>query len=259
MLRRLAGRAPPSAFVKKSRHMTTPALAPDDTRRAGAVLLAAGQIRDAAVGFDPCWAPLSGIPMLVRSVAIFARAPEIADIVLVVALERLADAIALRDAQRWQRAQVIAAPGPRLMESLPLALDAISPDIAWIVVHDAARPLVSSDMVAAGLDAVVAQPGVSAAAAFIPVNETLKRVQNGIVVETPDRSRLALLQSPQVIERSALRAALDRVSSDMNPPDAASLAIAAGLRVRLFPGSPENLRVVSPDDLALAESLLARR
>ncbi|HLJ80893.1 MAG TPA: 2-C-methyl-D-erythritol 4-phosphate cytidylyltransferase, partial [Ktedonobacterales bacterium] len=189
------------------------------------------------------------------------------------------------------RTRTVAAFSEHFRDILRRALDALAPDLAWIVIHDATRPLVTPEMIAAGLAAVHVPPAAPApdvpsasrrpapavppsvgahrvrppaapavvAAASIPVNETLKRVQNGLVVETPARSRLVLLQTPQVFSRLALLTALDTAPADLDPLDAASLAIAARLRVALFPGTPANIRVATPADLALAEALLNPR
>lgn len=250
-----AGRAPPDRPAMRTEQPAAPAPMPDDTRRAGAILLATGQRGTrAADGFDPLWASLAGMPLLAWSSAVFARAAIISESVLVVAPYRGGEAAALVAAQGWQHTRVIAASSPRLCDSLRRVLDMLSPDIHWLVIHDAARPFVTPEMIAAGL---ATARETEAAAASIPVNETLKRVQRGIVVETPPRPRLALLQTPQVFSRSALVAACDRAPADLDPPDAAALAVAAGLRVALFPGAPENLRVVTTADLALAEALLA--
>jgi 2-C-methyl-D-erythritol 4-phosphate cytidylyltransferase len=92
-----------------------------------------------------------------------------------------------------------------------------------------------------------------------PVKETLKRVRGGIVVETPPRAQLTLLQTPQVFTRSALTAALQTGDPDADLPDVGTLAIAAGIPLATFSGSSANLRVATADDLALAAELLARR
>lgn len=265
-----------SWLVKKAKQAMAmaPMPAPDDTRRAGAILLAAGRDPAGPGSFDPFWAPLAGLPLLAHSVAAFERTPDIAGIVLVVAPDRLPVADALAAAAGWQRTRAIAALSVRLTETLCVALAALPPDITWIVVHDAARPLVTTEMIAAGLAAVGARPvavpvlqsvgalpaaPAVAAAASISVNETLKRVQNGLVVETPPRPKLALLQSPQVFSRAALHNAFDAAPANLDAPDAATLAVAAGLRVALFPGSPANIRVTTPADLVLAEAFLNPR
>lgn len=231
------------------------ARAPGDTHRTAAILLAMSQGEAASPGgLDPLWAPLAGMPLLARSVAVFARAATIDEIVLVVAPSRTDEAAALVAAQGWQHIRNMAASSLRPRDSLRRALDMLSQNVSWIVIHDAARPLVTPEMVAAGL---AAARTTGAAAASIPLNETLKRVQRGVVVETPARAGLALLQTPQVFSRPALLAACDHAPADLDPPDCATLAVAAGLRVALYPGAPDNLRVAAAADLALAEALLA--
>jgi 2-C-methyl-D-erythritol 4-phosphate cytidylyltransferase len=267
--------------MKKTKRSMAPEPAPDDTRCAGAILLAVGGADSPdGDGFNPFWASLGGIPLLTWSVTAFERAPEIAETALVVAPDRLSDATTLAAAQGWQRTRPVAVSNSRLHDTLRRALDSLAPDISWIVIHDAARPLVTPELISAGLATVGALPAAPVAdnvdivgasggrpsvapavvvAASISINETLKRVQGGLVVETPARAQLALLQTPQAFSRSALLAALDAAPADLDPPDAASLAVAAGLRVALFPGSPTNIRVAIPADLALAEAILNSR
>jgi 2-C-methyl-D-erythritol 4-phosphate cytidylyltransferase len=237
----------------------------DEARRVAAILFAASDTNHlASGGFDPFWAMLAGAPLLAWSASAFERASDIAEILLVVSPNRLSDAVALAADRGWTRTRAVAATSSRRRDILRLAVDALAPDFAWLVIHDASRPLVTPELIASGLATVEAQQAPTegapaVASASIPVNETLKRVQHGFVVETPTRSQLVLLQTPQVFSRAALLASLDRAPADLDPPDAATLAAASGLRVALFPGSPTNIRIATPADLAFAEALLNPR
>src|SRR5262249_47971102 len=95
--------------------------------------------------------------------------------------------------------------------------------------------------------------------AAAPVKETIKRVQNSMVVATLDRSHLALLQTPQVFDRARLEAAYDSLPPEDDPPTAVAVALIAGLRIATFPAGPDNLTVTTPADLLLAEQLLRAR
>ncbi|HTB50502.1 MAG TPA: 2-C-methyl-D-erythritol 4-phosphate cytidylyltransferase [Solirubrobacteraceae bacterium] len=129
-----------------------------------------------------------------------------------------------------------------------------------VLVHDAARPLLTVELVEAVL-AAVERDGVDAAVAASPVTDTVKQTGgDGLVTQTLDRSTLWAVQTPQAFRREALERALD-VSDDIlgQATDDAWLIERGGGRVVVVPASKENLKVTTALDLELAELLLARR
>jgi 2-C-methyl-D-erythritol 4-phosphate cytidylyltransferase len=143
-------------------------------------------------------------------------------------------------------------------ESVRLALEA-APEATVAVVQDAARPLVTPELVRACIEAL--SPGVDGAIAAAAMTDTVKEAGSGRVVErTLDRSRLWRIQTPQVFRADVLRRALD-VGDDAlaAATDDAALVEAAGGVVRVVEAPPENIKVTRPVDLALAELLLAER
>lgn len=128
-----------------------------------------------------------------------------------------------------------------------------------IVVHDAARPLATPELVQRTLDALAGDPALDGAIAAAPVSDTVKRARGGIVVETLDRAGLWAVQTPQAFRFAALRRALD-VSPEIlaRATDDAWLVERAGGRVAIVPSERENLKVTTPLDLAVAELLIAR-
>lgn len=129
-----------------------------------------------------------------------------------------------------------------------------------VVVHDAARPLVTRALVERVLAVLAGDRSLDAAIAAAPVADTVKRVQAGIVVETLDRSHLWAVQTPQVFRRAALGRALD-VGEEVlaQATDDAWLVERLGGRVAVVPAGAENLKVTTPLDLEVAETLLRRR
>jgi 2-C-methyl-D-erythritol 4-phosphate cytidylyltransferase len=129
-----------------------------------------------------------------------------------------------------------------------------------IVVHDAARPLVTGRLIEAVLTALAADESADAAIAASPVTDTIKRVAGaGVVAQTLERSELWAVQTPQVFRRAALERALD-VSQDVleQATDDAWLLERAGGKVIVVQSNEENLKITTPLDLALAELLLSR-
>jgi 2-C-methyl-D-erythritol 4-phosphate cytidylyltransferase len=126
-----------------------------------------------------------------------------------------------------------------------------------VVVHDAARPLVTPEIVRACLDGLA---DADAAIAAAPVADTIKEGEGGRVVRTLDRSRLWAIQTPQAFRRAALERALDVDDAILaSATDDASLVEAMGGTVRLVESPRENLKVTTPVDLLVAEALLAAR
>ena len=129
-----------------------------------------------------------------------------------------------------------------------------------VIVHDAARPLVTGELVERAVAALAGDQSLAAAIAAAPVTDTVKRVRDGVVTETLDRSSLWAVQTPQVFRRAALERALDVPDEVLaEATDDAWLIERAGGRVAVVHASSENLKVTTPLDLRLAEMLLHAR
>jgi 2-C-methyl-D-erythritol 4-phosphate cytidylyltransferase len=148
--------------------------------------------------------------------------------------------------------------GASRSESVRLAL-AAAPEATVAVVHDAARPLVTRELVEACIAAI--GDGVDGAVAAAPVSDTIKESDDRLrVVRTLDRSRLWAIQTPQAFRREALERALD-VADDVlaAATDDAWLVERLGGAVLVVESSPANLKVTTPHDLRVAELLLRER
>jgi 2-C-methyl-D-erythritol 4-phosphate cytidylyltransferase len=134
---------------------------------------------------------------------------------------------------------------------------AAAPEATIAVVHDAARPLVSEDLVERCLSAL--EPGIDAAIAAAPMTDTVKEAgSDGRVLRTLDRSVLWSIQTPQVFRADVLRRALERDAAALAAAtDDASLVEEMGGTVRVVEAPPENLKVTRKSDLRIAEALLA--
>jgi 2-C-methyl-D-erythritol 4-phosphate cytidylyltransferase len=174
----------------------------------------------------------------------FARAESVGAVVVV--LPEGVDARLLEGVQRVDG-------GPTRSESVANGVGA-APEAEIVVVHDAARPLVTPELVSACLDAL---RDADAAIAATPVTDTIKECAEGRVVRTLERSRLWAVQTPQVFRRAALEQALAQDDAVVGAAtDDASLIEALGGTVRIVPAPPENLKVTTALDLRVAEMLL---
>jgi 2-C-methyl-D-erythritol 4-phosphate cytidylyltransferase len=205
-----------------------------------AVVVAAGQ--GTRFGGPKVYEDLGGCRVLDRSLAAARSAAD--GVVLVVAPGRAADPESAADA--------VVAGGETRSDSVRAGLAAVPEDAAVIVVHDAARPLATPALFAAVVDAVRA--GADAAVPGVPVVDTVKRVVDGRVVATVDRSDLVAVQTPQAFRAAALRAAH---AGGGDATDDAALVERAGGRVVVVPGTPSNVKVTTPADLLALRAQLA--
>jgi len=226
--------------------------------RADAIVVAAGRSSRMG-GSDKLAAEIDGRPLLAWTLVALAAAPEVERIVVVTSGARRTE-VAGAD---WLPANVIdvVAGGRRRQESVYagfVRLDRDGPDETGVVlVHDAARPLVEAALVAAVADATARY---GAAIPIVPVAETLKRIDDGLVGATIDRTGLGAAQTPQGVRRDLLREAYRRFPPDGPDTftDEASLLEACSIAVHVVPGDPGNLKVTLPGDLRRAAVALTR-
>lgn len=162
--------------------------------------------------------------------------------------------VAVPPGTAWAGAEVVEG-GPVRSDSVRRAL-ATAPEATTVVVHDAARPLVTRELIERCIEGL---DGADGAIAASPVTDTIKEVDpNGSVLRTPDRSSLWAIQTPQVFVAAVLRSALDQPLEVLGAAtDDASLVEAAGGRVRVIESSPDNFKVTTRRDLAIAAQALS--
>ena len=247
-----------------------------------AILLAAGRGERLARGKSKAWVELAGEPLFVHALRVLAAHPDVQRILLVTPpgeegrseMEDLARSIA------GSRFFATVPGGAERQDSARAALEVLHRvQTSWqrpVLIHDAARPLVSSALIDRCLSALEmglppdeqdALPGIVSPEAGpagvvpgLPVRETLKLVFEGRVVMTQPRERLYAIQTPQAFRFGMLRRAHQRARSlEMLGTDDAALLEWLGIPVVVVAGDPENLKVTYPQDLDLAELLLQRR
>lgn len=218
----------------------------------GAVIVAAGR-SERMGGIDKLFAPLGGRPLLSRTLLAFEDTPCI-DRIAVVASERNAAAVrALVAESRFARVQAIVPGGARRRDSVRAGLEALA-GVEIVVVHDGARPLVAPELVARVVEAARAS---GAAICAIPARDTIKEVDQGEVTRTLDRGRLWLAQTPQAFRLDLLLEAHRAFEGEAT--DDAAMVEALGHVVRVVEGDPHNVKVTTPEDLRLLESLIRLR
>ncbi|MBF8268054.1 MAG: 2-C-methyl-D-erythritol 4-phosphate cytidylyltransferase [Dehalococcoidia bacterium] len=225
--------------------------------RVGVIIVAAGASRrmtgEDALPLDKVFAPLAGKPMIAHTISAFQEYPQVGEIVLVLSQDNLERGRSLVAQGGWRRPVEVCLGGPRRQDSVKVGLQRLSP-CSWIMVHDGARPCVTQELLQRALEEAST---TGAAIPALPVNDTIKRVQDSFVLETLPRETLRAVQTPQVFRSELLRRAyqgdLDEVTDD------ASLVEKLGHRVKVFLGSYENIKVTTREDLVFAEAILRRR
>ena len=232
-------------------NLTRPARKLLPLKQCGAVIVAAGSASRMG-GIDKVMADLGGEPMIVRTVRAFQNCDAIASIVIVTREDLIRPISDLcRD---MKKVAAVVAGGKSRQESVHLGLNALPKGTKLAAVHDGARPLVSWQVI----DRVVrAANTYGAAAPAIPVKDTIKVVQGGVVKETPDRASLQAVQTPQVFDFDILRGALKKAKQDgAQVTDDCSAVERTGMRIKIVEGDERNLKVTTPMDLKIAELLL---
>ena len=217
----------------------------------GAVIVAAGSASRMG-GIDKVMAPLGGEPMVVKSVRAFQQCDAIREIVVVTRPDLI---VPIRDlCSGFDKVTAVVAGGKDRPESVSRGLNALSPKATLVAVHDGARPLISWQVIDR---AVRAANTYGAAAPAIPVKDTIKLVQGGIVKETPERKNLFAVQTPQVFDFDLLRGALKKAAEDKAEiTDDCSAVERMGMSVKIVEGDERNLKVTTPMDLTIAKMLL---
>ena len=217
----------------------------------GAVIVAAGSASRMG-GIDKVMAPLSGEPMIVRTVRTFQNTDAIREIVVVTREDLI---LPIQNLCRgFDKVKAVVVGGADRAASVRAGLSALSAKMKLAAIHDGARPLITWQVIDR---AVRAGHSYGAAAPSIPVKDTIKVAEGGVVINTPDRSKLQAVQTPQVFDIDLLRAALTKANEEkLAITDDCSAVELMGMSVKLVEGDEKNIKVTTPMDLKIAEMLL---
>ena len=226
-------------------------------RRTAAIVPAAGRGERLGPGAPKALRTIGGAPLLVHAVRALSASHAIGLIVVAVPGDQIDEVRSMLDEPGLSTEISIVAGGETRQESVSLALLALPDHVEVVLVHDAARPLVPAELVAAVAAAVHA--GNPAVVPGMPVVDTVKQVDEvGRVIVTVDRDALRSIQTPQGFARRLLESAHAGAGGGVATDDA-GLVEMSGEPVLVIPGHEEAFKVTRPIDLVLAEALLARR
>jgi 2-C-methyl-D-erythritol 4-phosphate cytidylyltransferase len=218
--------------------------------RVGAVVVAAGSSRRME-GVDKVFTPLAGKPLLAHVLSVFEECSPVDDVVVVLSAAGLERGREMVTNEGFSKVAALCLGGQRRQDSVAAGLRELR-DCRWVVIHDGARPCVTVDLIERGLDEALE---TGAAIAAVPVKETLKVVDaERLIQDTPERGGLWLAQTPQVFRFDIMVQAHQQVKEEVT--DDAAVVEALGHKVRVYMGSYGNVKVTTPEDLALAEIIL---
>ena len=217
-----------------------------------AVVVAAGS--STRMGMDKLMLPLDETPVIVYTLRAAQAAPSVGEIILVTREDLIVPMSQLCQDYAISKVTKVVRGGASRTQSVRLGTLEVSGDAQVIAIHDGARPFVSAEVI----ERVVAQAmETGAAAPALPVKDTIKVAHDGVVESTPDRACLFAVQTPQVFESSLIKAALQKALDDgLELTDDCAAVERLGMKVALTRGDERNIKLTTPEDLAVAQAIL---
>lgn len=201
---------------------------------------------------DKILADLNGLPTIAHSVNVFEECGFVDSILIVASEFNISRINEIAVQMKWNKVTKIIAGGPRRQDSVRNGLEFLE-KCDWVIVHDGARPFVTTEMVKRGVESAKFE---GCAVPAFPAVDTTKRInEQGLVVATLDRDTLYFVQTPQIFDRTLLLKAHQQITEEVT--DDASMIEKLGSPVRIFEGSKWNFKITSEDDL-LAANMLSR-
>ena len=221
-----------------------------------AVIVAAGS--STRMGEDKIMKSLGGLPTIVRTLRAFDNCSVIDEIVVVTRAEKLSELSDLCRHYEITKVSKVVCGGATRMESSLIGAMNVRDDAALIAIHDGARPFVSDDLIKRTVEAAHIY---SAAAPVLRSTDTLKALdKRGAVVGTVDRETTARVQTPQIFDADLIKGALSKAVREKLPlTDDCSAVEALGVRTYTVEGDEDNIKLTTPRDYVIAETIINRK
>ena len=219
------------------------------------IIPAAGQGKRMKAGKNKQFIELNEIPIIIHTLKVFEEHTQCSGIILVINEAEKADFQYLIEKYRIQKVHQFVLGGTERQYSVYNGLKAVKDD-ELVLVHDGARPFVTQKRIENLVEKAV---DTGAAILAVPVKDTIKKVEEGIVSETVERSTLWSVQTPQAFQIKLLLEAHDKARNEgYLGTDDASLLERVGRPVSIVTGDYTNIKITTPEDLYIAEAILKR-
>ena len=224
--------------------------------KCSAVIVAAGS--SSRMGKDKLLTELGSVPVLIRTLRAFEASENVNEIVVVTRMELVPEVADLCNSYGISKVTKVVAGGKTRMESSLIGVSSVRSRASLIAVHDAARPLASTELIKR---VVCAADQYKAAVPGIPSTDTLKAVdENSFVIGTVDRDTTYRVQTPQVFDAVLLKGALTKAAEKgLALSDDSAAMDMMGFKSFIVAGEEENIKITTPRDLILAEAILRDR
>ena len=198
---------------------------------------------------------LGGIPVAVRSMLVFQNLDEVTEIIVSARECDIDEFRSLAEKHGITKLKAVVKGGETRQQSIFNAYSEVSKETRFVAVHDGARPLADPEKIKRCIkDAYI----FGGAALGVPVKDTIKYVEGGLITDTPDRSRLYITQTPQIFRKDVYVKGINFANDHMlDFTDDCQLAEAVGVKVCMTESDYRNIKITTPEDLAVAEAILA--
>ena len=205
-------------------------------------------------GINKQFMPILNVPVIARTLMVFERCEDISKIIVVTSADSICDMQLICEKYAISKLCDIVEGGKNRHESVMSGIARLDASETKALIHDGARPFID---VATISQVAIALSDYDAALCVSKINDTVKQVSpNGMVLSTVDRSALYSAQTPQGVDVVKYKKACDTVADVDAFTDDASVMEAAGYSVKAIIGSSKNIKITTPDDIAIAEALV---
>jgi len=218
-----------------------------------AIIVAAGQGKRLKAAVPKPLIKIGGLPAIIYSLTLLDKHPDVDEIILVINTDNQKAITGAINNYSFRKIKALVLGGSRRQDSVYNGLRVVSADANWVLIHDAARPLIDYKSVT---EVIQAAKKNKAAILGVPVKATIKSIKsNGMVAETLDRTNLWEIQTPQVFKKELILKAYKKYSHKRVTDDA-SLVERLGNKIKIVRGSYTNIKITTPEDILFAQGIL---
>ena len=220
-----------------------------------AVVVAGGS--STRMGADKLMLKLGDMPVLAHTLIALNQCILVDEIVVVTRSDLLNSVSSIKEQFKLEKVSKIVVGGKTRQESSLAGVIETSRKAKIICIHDGARPFITQEVI---MDVIHQARHYLAATPALPLRDTVKIAENGIVIETPDRTKMFTIQTPQAFHSDIIKGALTKAVKDGKTySDDCGAVEALGIKVYLTQGDDQNIKITTPNDMIIAQMILKKR